>query len=54
VYQGRIVSMKRYKDDIKEALEGYECGLALENFRDVKVGDEIEAFVIEKETPELT
>lgn len=54
VYQGRIVSMKRYKDDIKEAPEGYECGLALENFRDVKVGDEIEAFVIEKETAELT
>jgi translation initiation factor IF-2 len=54
VYQGRIVSMKRYKDDIKEASEGYECGLALENFRDVKVGDEVEAFVIEKETPELT
>jgi len=54
IYQGRIVSMKRYKDDIKEALEGYECGLVLENYKDVKIGDVVEAFVIEKEVAKLT
>jgi translation initiation factor IF-2 len=53
MYQGRISSMKRFKDDIKEAVEGYECGLSLENYRDVKVGDIIEAFTIEKETAKL-
>lgn len=54
VYEGRIVSMKRYKDDIREAQEGYECGIHLENFRDIKIGDEIEAFIIEKLAAELT
>ncbi len=53
VHQGRILSMKRFKDDIKEALEGYECGIVLENYRDVKTGDIIEAFVIEKESAKL-
>jgi len=54
VYQGRIMSMKRFKDDIKEALEGYECGLVLENYKDVKIGDVVEAFTIEKEVAKLT
>jgi translation initiation factor IF-2 len=54
VYDGKIVSMKRFKDDIKEAVEGYECGLALENFRDIKTGDVVEAYVIEQEAPTLS
>jgi translation initiation factor IF-2 len=54
VYTGRINSMKRFKDDIKEALEGYECGIGLENYRDVKVGDVIEAFIIEREAAKLS
>ncbi|MDQ7783214.1 MAG: translation initiation factor IF-2 [Desulfomonilaceae bacterium] len=54
VYKGRIVSMKRFKDDVKEALEGYECGIVLENYRDIKIGDVIEAFIIEQEKAELT
>jgi translation initiation factor IF-2 len=49
VYEGRIESMKRFKDDIKEVLEGYECGIVLENYKDIKVGDVIEAFVMEQE-----
>jgi len=53
VYKGRMSSMKRFKEDVKEAQEGYECGIALENFRDVKAGDVIEAFVVEKEAPKL-
>ncbi len=54
IYQGKINSMKRFKEDIKEALEGYECGIVLENFRDTKLGDVIEAFTIEQETAKLT
>jgi len=54
VHKGKIVSMKRFKDDVKEALEGYECGIVLENYRDVKIGDIIEAFIIEQEKAELT
>ena len=54
VYQGKIVSMRRFKDDIKEAVEGYECGIALENYKDLKLGDIIEAFIIEKESAKLT
>ncbi len=53
VYSGRIASMKRFKDDIREAVEGYECGIGLENYRGVKVGDIIEAYVIEEEAQTL-
>ena len=53
MYQGKISSMKRFKDDIKEAVEGYECGIGLENYRDVKVGDFIEGYIIEKESAKL-
>jgi translation initiation factor IF-2 len=46
IYEGSITSLKRFKDDVREVEEGYECGLGLENFNDVKVGDTIEAFTI--------
>ncbi len=48
VHEGRLASLKRFKDDVREVLEGYECGLGLENFNDIKIGDQIEAFVMEK------
>src|SRR5512139_211012 len=48
VYEGKLASLKRFKDDVKEVLEGYECGLGIENFNDIQVGDQIEAYVIEK------
>jgi translation initiation factor IF-2 len=54
VYEGKIVSMKRQKDDIKESVEGYECGILLQNFNDIKVGDIIEAFMIQEEAATLT
>jgi translation initiation factor IF-2 len=54
VFQGRISSLKRLKDDVKEALEGYECGILLENYNDIKVGDIIEAFSVEKESAKLS
>lgn len=48
VYQGRIASLRRFKDDVQEVRSGLECGVALENFNDIKVGDILEAFVTEK------
>jgi translation initiation factor IF-2 len=48
VHQGRIRSLRRFKDDVAEVRSGMECGVALENFNDVKVGDVIEAFVKER------
>lgn len=46
VFEGSIASLRRFKDDVREVEEGYECGVSLENYNDVKVGDTIEAFVI--------
>ncbi len=48
IYEGKIASLKRFKDDIKEAAEGFECGIVLSNHNDVKEGDTIEAFEIQK------
>ena len=48
VYQGRIASLRRFKDDVQEVRSGLECGVMLENFSDVKVGDIMEAFVTER------
>ena len=44
IYTGKLASLKRFKDDVKEVLKNYECGLNIENFNDIKVGDVIEAF----------
>ena len=44
IYTGKLGSLKRYKDDVKEVVKGYECGLNIENFNDIKVGDIIEGF----------
>ncbi|AEH44096.1 translation initiation factor IF-2 [Thermodesulfatator indicus DSM 15286] len=44
IYTGKIASLKRFKEDVKEVVAGYECGVGLENFNDIKVGDLIEAF----------
>ena len=48
VYQGRIASLKRFKEDVREVATGYECGIMIENFNDLKTGDILENFVIEK------
>ena len=48
IYEGRLASLKRFKDDVKEVKAGYECGIAVENYNDVKVGDIIEAFRVEQ------
>src|SRR3954463_13877366 len=46
VYEGRIGTLRRFKDDVREVAEGYECGIGLENFQDVHEGDEIESFEV--------
>jgi translation initiation factor IF-2 len=48
VYEGRVRSLRHFKEDVSEVKNGMECGIALENFNDVKVGDVIEAFVRER------
>ncbi|MDI6717259.1 MAG: translation initiation factor IF-2 [Actinomycetota bacterium] len=50
VYDGAIISLKRFKDDVKSVREGYECGIGLENFQDIKEGDIIETYrLVERE-----
>ena len=53
IYEGRNVSLRRYKDDVKEVQSGYECGISLENYNDIKVGDVIEAYYLEEIRPEV-
>ena len=48
IYTGRISSLKRFKDDVKEVKAGFECGITIENYNDIKVGDIIECFVMEE------
>jgi len=48
VYTGRVGSLKRFKDDAKEVLQGFECGIGVENYNDLKVGDVLESFIIEE------
>ncbi len=53
VYEGKLASLKRFKDDAREVAAGFECGMGIENFNDIKVGDVIEAFVKEERAREL-
>lgn len=48
VHEGELSSLKRFKDDVKEVAEGYECGMTIEKFNDIKEGDVIEAFIMEE------
>lgn len=49
IYNGTLASLKRFKDDVREVQSGYECGLSIHNFNDIKVGDQIEAFEVYEE-----
>jgi translation initiation factor IF-2 len=53
VYQGKLASLRRFKDDVRDVQQGYECGLSIENFNDVKVGDIVEAYAIDKVATKL-
>jgi translation initiation factor IF-2 len=46
IYDGTLSSLKRFKDDVREVQSGYECGIGIENFNDLKIGDQIEAYVV--------
>jgi translation initiation factor IF-2 len=48
IYEGKIASLRRFKDDVGEVRDGYECGIGLENYQDLKDGDVIEAFEVEE------
>ena len=48
IHEGKLVSLKRMKDDAKEVASGYECGVQIENFNDIKEGDVIEAYIMEQ------
>jgi translation initiation factor IF-2 len=52
-YEGKNSSLRRYKDDVKEVQSGYECGIGIENFNDIKVGDVIESYYVEEIRPEV-
>ena len=53
VYEGKIGSLRRFKDDTREVQQGYECGIGVENFNDMKLGDVLEAYVLEEEATKL-
>jgi translation initiation factor IF-2 len=53
IFTGKLASLRRFKDDVREVVGGYECGMNLEGYNDIKVGDVIEAFEIEEVAPTL-
>jgi len=53
VYEGKISSLKRFKDDVREVQAGYECGIGIENFNDIKVGDIIEVYTLDEVAAKL-
>ena len=48
VFEGELDTLKRFKDDVKEVAQGYECGITIKNYNDIKEGDIIEAYVMEE------
>ncbi|MGW8301659.1 MAG: translation initiation factor IF-2 [Desulfobacterales bacterium] len=53
VFEGKNSSLRRFKDDVKEVQTGYECGIGIENFNDIKVGDTIDCYYLEEIKPEI-
>ena len=53
IFEGKNSSLRRFKDDIKEVQAGYECGIGIENFNDIKVGDRIDCYYLEEIRPEI-
>ncbi|MFO7838336.1 MAG: translation initiation factor IF-2 [Desulfosalsimonadaceae bacterium] len=53
-FDGRIGTLKRYKDDVKEVTHNYECGIRIENYNDIKVGDVLENYYLEEIKPEIS
>ncbi len=53
IHEGKIASLRRFKDDVKEVAAGFECGIAIDSYRDVKEGDQIESFELKEEAAEF-
>ena len=53
IYEGRLGSLRRFKDDVREVAEDFECGIGIENFNDIQEGDVIEAFEVREVAREL-
>lgn len=53
IHEGKIASLRRFKDDVKEVAAGFECGIAIDSYRDVKEGDQLESFELKEEAAEL-
>ena len=53
VYEGKISTLKRFKDDVKEVRAGYECGVSVQGYADYEEGDSIECFEVEEIRPSL-
>ncbi len=53
IYDGKLSSLRRFKDDVKEVASGYECGMAIEGYNDIKVGDVIELYTLKEEAAKL-
>ena len=49
ICEGNVLQLKRFKDDVKEVASGYECGMSIENFNDIKIGDFIECYTVEEQ-----
>ena len=48
IHEGKLATLKRFKDDVKEVTKGFECGIQLENYNDIKEGDIIEVYIMEE------
>jgi len=53
IYNGKLGSLRRFKEDVKEVASGYECGISIEKYKDVKVGDIVEAYIMEDQTTKI-
>ena len=48
IHDGKLATLKRFKDDVKEVTKGFECGMQIENYNDIKEGDVIEVYIMEE------
>ena len=53
LHEGNLSTLKRFKDDVREVQQNYECGMSFENYNDIKAGDVIECFTLEEVAPEI-
>jgi translation initiation factor IF-2 len=53
IFSGKVGSLRRFKDDVREVAQGYECGIGIEGYNDIREGDVIESFIIEEHAPQL-